>query len=456
MEQSVDVVVVGAGIAGLVAARELVRAGLEVVVLESRDRVGGRVLNEPLPGGAPIEMGGEWVGPNQHRVHALIDELGLSTYPTYHQGRHIFELGRKRWEYTGLVPRMNPILLADLSQVQWRLDRLARRVAAAPDPWSAAGATDLDSQTFATWLDRITWTRACRDYYQLLTEAVFAARPEDFSALWAAFYIGGAGGVDSVISVEGGAQQDRVVGGSQQIPLALAAELGDRVALGEVVSSIDWDATGVRVESTGRTVRARLAVVALPPPLSGRIRFSPALPTDRDQLSQRTAGGRVIKVNVVYDRPFWREAGLSGQAFGNKQSLGVVFDNSPADGTAGVLVGFFDAGHADVCSRMEPAERRALALDGLVGYFGPEAGNPVAYLERDWTAEEFSGGCYHSFPTPGALTRFGPALRDVVGPLHWAGAETATSWAGFMDGAVESGSRAAAEVIAAISAPAKV
>lgn len=168
--------------------------------------------------------------------------------------------------------------------------------------------------------------------------------------------------------------------------------------------------------STGRTVRARLAVVALPPPLSGRIRFSPALPTDRDQLSQRTANGRVIKVNVVYDRPFWREAGLSGQAFGNKQSLGVVFDNSPADGTAGVLVGFFDAGHADVCSRMEPAERRALALDRLVRYFGPEAGNQVcAYLERDWTAEEFSGGCYHSFPTPGALTRFGPALRDVVG-----------------------------------------
>lgn len=449
MDRSVDVVVIGAGIAGLVAARDLVRSGAEVLVLEARDRVGGRLLNDVLPGGAPIEVGGQWVGPGQHHVLALIEELGLRTFPTYTAGRHIAEVGTARSEYSGRIPKVNPLALADIAQIQWRLDRVARRVAAA-EPWRADRAEDLDAQTFATWLRRAALTGDGRSFFQLITEAVFAAEPEDMSALWTAFYVGAAGGVDALINVAGGAQQDRIVGGSQRIASALAEELGDRVVLGAAVTEIEWDASGVRVVAGGTTVRAHRAVVAVPPPLVARIRFTPGLPGDRGQLVQRMPMGRVIKVNVAYDEPFWRTAGLSGQANSDHRPLGTVFDNTPPAGSPGVLVGFLEGRHADSAARLDLADRRAQVIEDLVGYFGPQARNPIAYIERDWAAEEFTRGCYGAFTAPGTLTRFGPALRTPVGPLHWAGAETATRWVGYMDGAAESGHRVAREIAPAL------
>ncbi len=449
MNKSVDVVVVGAGTAGLVAARDLARTGSDVLVLEARDRVGGRLLNAELPGGAPIEVGGQWVGPTQHQVLNLIKDLGLKTYPTHAAGRHIAEIGNSRSEYTGRIPKGNPITLADIARAQWKLDRLARRVAEA-EPWRAEHADSLDAQTFETWLNRTARTSNGRAFFRLITEAVFAAEPEDMSALWASFYVGAAGGLDALIDVSGGAQQDRVVGGTQTIALAMAQELGDRVQLNSPVTEIDWDDAGARVRANGSTVRTRRVVIAVPPPLVARIRFSPGLPGDRDQLTQRMPMGRVIKINVVYAEPFWRADGWSGQANSDKRPLGTVFDNTPHGGGPGVLVGFLEGRHADVGARLDPADRRARVLEDLAGYFGPRARNPIDYIERDWAEEEYSRGCYGAFATPGTLTRFGPALRRPIGPLHWAGTETATRWAGYIDGAAESGHRVARELSSAL------
>lgn len=445
MEQSVDTVVVGAGLAGLVAARDLTRAGHEVLVMEARDRVGGRLLGAELPDGQPVDLGGQWVGPGQNRVLELIDQLGLETFPTHVAGRHIAELGGTRAEYTGRIPRLDPVTLADIGQTQWRLDRMAARVPTG-EPWRAVDADKLDAQTFDTWLRRTARTRRGRDFFRLVTEAVFSAGPEDLSALWAGYYIHAAGGLDVMIGTTGGAQQDRIVGGAQPVALGLARELGGRVQLDHPVERIEWHDAGALVRAAGRVVRARRVVIAVPPPLAARIRFSPGLPGGRDQLTQRMPMGRVIKVNVVYETPFWRAYGWSGQANSATRPLGTVFDNSPPDAGTGMLVGFLEGRHADLGARLTPDERRALVLDDLAGYFGPRARHAIDVLELDWAAEEFSRGCYGAFATPGTLTRFGPHLRRPIGPLHWAGTETATRWAGYMDGAVESGQRVAREI----------
>ncbi|MFC8919593.1 flavin monoamine oxidase family protein [Streptomyces sp. NPDC057116] len=454
MEKTVDVVIVGAGVAGLVAARDLVANGADVLVLEARDRVGGRLLNGKLPGGTPIEMGGQWIGPTQHHAIELISELGLRTYPTYSDGAHIGEFGTTRSQYTGRLPKLSPLVLADIRQTQYRLDRIARQVAAT-DPWQAPQAVELDRQTCDTWLRKIAHTAGGRDYFRQLVEALFAAEPEDLSALWAAFYIGAGGGLDSLINIVGGAQQDRVVGGTQLIAMQLAQKLGDRVVLKVPVTDICWHipaSLGVRVTTrSDLTVRAQRIVVAVPPPLVTRIRFIPGLPGDRDQLIQRIPMGRVIKVNVTYDEPFWRHAGLSGQANSARKALGTVLDNTPQGGSPGVLVGFLEGRNADAASRLDPDERRTLVLRDLVDYFGSSARNPIAYLERDWAQEEYSRGCYGAFAVPGTLTRFGAALRRPIGPLHWAGTETATRWAGYIDGAAESGHRVADEILRTLS-----
>jgi monoamine oxidase len=444
-----DVAVIGAGVSGLVAARDCARAGLDVVVLEARDRVGGRVLTVGLPGGGAIDVGGQWVGPGQTRVLALLDELGLETFPTYDEGRHVVEIAGRRLRYAGRIPRLGPLALADVARAMRRLDRIAAKID--PEaPWSAPDAAVLDAQSFADLVRRLARTRAGRSGLELATHAVFAADASDISALWACFYIRAAGGIDGLIDTAGGAQERRVVGGAQGLPLALAAALGERVVLDAPVSDVGWGPGGVTVTSRHGTLRASRAIIALPPPLTGQLRYDPALPTPRHQLAQRMPMGHAIKVNVAYDEPFWRAEGLSGQANSDRRRVGAVYDNTPPEGSPGVLVAFLEGRHADAAAVLDEAARRELVLDDLAGYFGPRARSPIAYIERDWSTEAFTRGCYGAFAIPHALTRFGPALRAPVGPLHWAGTETATRWAGYIDGAIEAGRRAAAEAVAAL------
>jgi monoamine oxidase len=444
-----DVAVVGAGLAGLVAARKLKEAGASTVVLEARDRVGGRTLNHDIGDGKVVEVGGQWVGPTQHRLLALARDTGVETFPTYNQGENVIEWEGELKRYSGAIPRINPAVLADIAQAQWRLDRMAREVPLEA-PWDAPKAARWDGQTFGTWLRANLATKAARTTFEIATEAVWAQEPGDLSLLHVLFYANSAGGFDALYDTEGGAQQDRFVGGSQLVSLRAAEALADELVLEAAVRAIAHGHDGVVVRTNAVEVRARRAILAIPPTLTARIAYGPPLSGYRDQLTQRMAQGTVAKCMAIYDEPFWRAQGLTGQATSVQGPVRLTFDNSPPDGSPGVLLGFLEGSFARQAGLLEPDERRRVVVDTFARLFGPRAAQPEGYVERLWAEEEWTRGCYGCAMPTGAWTEYGRALRAPIGPLHWAGAETATVWSGYMDGAVRSGERAAAEALAAL------
>jgi monoamine oxidase len=445
-----DVAVVGAGLAGIAAARAVERGGASAVLVEARDRVGGRLESIEIADGKWVDVGGQWIGPTQDRVEALARELGHQTFPTYAAGENVVEFGTKLIRYTGTIPRLGPHVLADVGQAMLRLDRMASRVPLEA-PWTAPRAQDWDSQTTWSWMRRNMATKTGRTMLELAVKAVWAAMPADVSLLHLLFYIHSAGKLDLLLDTEGGAQQDRFVEGAQNLAARAAAELGERVFLGSPVRRIEHGGEDVTVRADKVTVRAKRVIVAVPPTLAGRIVYDPPLPGYRDQLTQRFPMGACVKCLAFYGEPFWRAAGLSGSAVSDPGPLSIIFDNSPPDGSPGIIVGFLEGHWARELGRGSESERRAAVLENLARLFGPRAANPERYLERNWVEEEWSRGCYVGYTPPGVLTAYGPAIRTPIGPIHWAGTETATVWNGYMDGAIQSGERAAREALAALA-----
>lgn len=444
------VVVIGAGLSGLSAARDLQRAGADVVVLEARDRVGGRTEGGEIEG-HPVELGGTWIGEGHTAMYGLVDELGLETFPTWNDaGSLLLDLAGKQSRLAptkGATPRINPIALADLAQGLLRFERLARSVDPAR-PWAHPKADYLDGQTYETWVRRNLKTPSGRAYFRTLAEALYSADGTDLSLLHTLFYTVSNGDLETLASTDRGAQKDRVVGGSVLVSQRLAADLD--VRLGAVVDLIAQTDDGVSVTTRGgEAFSGDRVVVALPPALAGRVRYDPILPPWRDQLTQRVPAGTVAKCFAAYPTPFWRDAGLNGQAISETGPVKVTFDVSPPGAEIGVLLGFVEGGEARRWQRLGDDERRVAVLDCFARYFGPEAATPTHYLEKDWSAEEFTRGCYGAGFGPGVWTSYGPVLREPVGRIHWAGAEYAVEWSGYMEGAVRSGRATAEEILAA-------
>jgi monoamine oxidase len=446
----VDVVIVGAGLAGLSAARTLTRAGRTVAVLEARDRVAGRNLGGVLSNGVPIEMGGQWFGPTQTEALALIEELGLQTYPSYDQGDALMV-------YDGQVHRYSDESFGLPEHSAAELGRILAEVAALADavdisaPWATAGAEDLDRQTLDQWLVGQTTDTVALRLFRLIVPAVFSAEAPEMSLLHFLFYVRSGNSLQTLVSVTGGAQETRVVGGTHQISERMAAELGDAVRLNTVVTGIAHNDSGVVVTFDGGQIAAGHVIVAIPPTLTGRLRYQPALPSGRDALTQQFPAGSVIKFNVGYPTPFWRDAGLSGFVMSLDDEFNVVLDNSPPDGSCGVLVGFLEGTHARAAADLTAEQRRQTVLGALTKYFGEQAAEPFDLLEQDWNAEEFTRGCYGGRLGAGVWTQYGRALAAPIGRIHWAGAETSDIWNGYMDGAIRSGHRAAAAVLSETS-----
>jgi monoamine oxidase len=315
-------------------------------------------------------------------------------------------------------------------------------------PWQAENADTWDAQTLESWLLANAKTEVGLGYWRTMVPALFSAEAAEMSLLHFLFYCRSGGTLDRLVATHDGAQESRLEGGSQRLASLLADRLGDAVRLGAPVTTIRQDEEGVEVTyDGGGVVKAARAIVALPPTLAARIRYSPALPPLRDQLTQQVPMGYVIKVQIAYPEPFWRAEGLSGSVFSLDDEVSVIFDNSPQDLSCGVLLGFLEGRHGRRAGKLAPEQRKELILSVFAKFFGSRAADPEEYVERDWAAEEWSRGCYGGRFGTGVWTGYGEALREPVGRIHWAGTETAEVWNGYMDGAVRSGERAAHEVL---------
>jgi monoamine oxidase len=455
-----DAVVVGAGLAGLTAARAIAAAGKSVVVLEARDRVGGRVWNHDLGGGAVSERGGTFIGPTQDKIADLARTLGVATFDTYDTGQNVYidENGtRLTWSDTGPTGSAppDPLVLPELTVTVTRLDEMAKEVPVSA-PWTASKAAEYDGQTLESWVKANSATPRFQHLIPVATRPIFGAEAGELSLLFVLFYIAASGNESNPGTFErnfdtrGGAQQSRFVGGSQVIPARMAAELGSRVVLSAPVRRIATSGSGATIVSDQGTFTAKRVIVAIPPTLAGRIDYDPILPAARDQLTQRLHQGVMTKVAAVYDRPFWRDAGLTGQGVSPTGLVTATFDDSPPSGAPGVLFGFVGGAQARAYAKLSAAERRSRVLGEYAALFGPQALAARDFFDTSWTDEHWTRGCPVGIAGPGVLTAYGPALREPVGPLHWAGTETSDYWNGYMDGAVRSGQRAAAEVLAEV------
>ncbi len=447
-----DVLVIGAGFSGLTAARVLHQAGASVLLLEARDRVGGRIKAGEIAG-LSVDLGGMWQGGGQRRLAALASRYGVRDYPTFLDGNCLTLLS----DEVARAPRdqsLSTLPPAEQEAVAHAVEQLTGMAETLPPhaPWSAERAAEWDEVTVAEWLNRSVESPAARAFISLIVNTVLCAEPSAVSLLFFLNYLRSCEGVPVLTSAEaGGAQARAYIGGLHQIATGIARELDGMVRLSEPVLRLEQQGSSVRAETSTGVFEGRRAIVALPPPIAARLQYDPPLPHARDALMQRMPMGTVIKAWIAYPFPFWRSEGLNGHFISDRYDFNCAFDVSPPDQPLGLIAGFFDAGAASRWSAAGQQARRAEVLQTLASAFGSQALDPIDYVDADWTIEPWSRGGYGAVAPPGVYATFGQALRDPVGAIHWAGTEAAVDWTGYVEGAIQSGEMSAQAVLRSLA-----
>lgn len=450
MEREADVIIVGAGLSGLYAARELKKAGLEPLILEASDRTGGRILTDTSVLGLPLELGAQWIGDTHRRMFRLAAELGVETYPQFEDGDTKYELCG-----TGVIGQAEFYnRFADdveaVNRVLAKLDELAATVSAA-EPWTAANAAEWDAITAGAWYDAQGLSPVARTLLEICTVGILAVPTVEVSFLHLLFTIQTCGvGAALFAEEEGGAQTARFVGGTSQIPDRLAAQLVDHIVLEAPVQTIEHTADSVTVHCRGgRTFRGKRVIVAIAPALSARILYDPPMSGVRDQLTQRMPHGSSMKAFLIYDEPFWREDGYNGQFISDVGPARMSNDTCVPGFEYGSVLAFLEGEQARTFGRWPGEKRRAALIEQMVRIFGSKAAKPVAYVDGEWSDRQWTRGCYNANMGPLVWTSYGHVLTPAVGRIHWASTDTASEWSAYMEGAVDSAERVVAEILAA-------
>ncbi|GAQ33217.1 amine oxidase [Aspergillus niger] len=454
----VDVAIIGAGLSGLSAAKDIAAAGKTFAILEARDRVGGRVLNIELPGGIVEEVGAEFVGPTQDRVLALAAELGLATYPTYNTGNCTFLRNGTITNYTcelgsASLPPLATEALIEVGTLQQQLNALAAEIDVRA-PWDHPNASMWDTMTLGTFFASHLTLSDAKFLLNTFVTGVLATETNEPSLLYTLAYIAASGNetevgtLDRLIDVVGGAQESRIIGGTQLIALRLADRLGiENIHLCSAVRRVEHSNGRYMIVSNETQIIAKRVIVAMSPPMAARISYDPPLPPARDQLTQRMGMASIGKAIAIYPTPWWREQGLNAQALADTGIIHITFDNTPVDDSVGAIMGFIVGDDMRLVDKMNETEIEAAVIDSFVGMFGPQAAHPDHVVVQRWDWEEYSRGGPVAYAPPSVLTDYGEYLRQSVGGIYFAGTEASYYWTGYMDGAVRSGEHVAAEVL---------
>jgi monoamine oxidase len=446
MDHSFDVIIIGAGYAGLTAALRLKSAGKRVLVLEARNRVGGRVWTKQLDQGGYIDLGAQWVGPGQEKLYALARQYDIKTFPTYDEGKSILHMDNRTKTYKGLIPPLPLPALLSLNNAIRKMNKLSNSIDPTA-PWSHPKAAAWDQHTLGGWMKQQMKSEKARSLFTIAAEAIFAANPSEVSFLFSLFYTRSGKDFDTLMNIRNGAQQDRFLGGADQPARKMADELRDQIRLSHPVSMVRQASNQVIVSGADFSFSARKLAVAIPPTLVQKISFDPILPAEKTQLFQRMPMGCVWKCYAVYNKPFWRSKGLNGLVASTSGFPSLVFDNSPQDTSQGILMGFVLADQARAFTQLDETARKEKILEAFTKFFGMEAAHPILYTDQCWAEEEWSGGCYTGFMAPHTMTSLGSVLRKPTGLIHWAGTETSDLWNGYIEGAIRSGERVAHEIL---------